>query len=123
MFGGNFIGLSISDQTELCITVYEGEYFEAKNNYLLGEFYLRDIPKGKQREAKMTVNFDINSDNLLTVTALNLHNNKVSRIEIKSNLRADDAAIQKMIQNVGQQEYGEWKKPKVIAAQKKRWRL
>lgn len=110
---------SYDDQDEFLISVYEGEDSMVKNNYHLGEFCLREIPKGKQGEVKMTVTFDVNSDNLLTVTALNLHNNKMSRYEIRNTQRADEATIQKMIKNVGQKEYEENKKAKIIAAQKK----
>lgn len=110
---------SYDDQEEFLISIYEGEYHIARNNYLLGEFYLRDIPKGKKGEVKITVTFDVNSDNLLTVTALNLYNNKMSRIDIKNSQRADDAAIQKMIKNVGQKDYVENKNAKIFAAQKK----
>lgn len=107
------------NQTAFFISVYEGEYFKAQNNYLLGEFTLEDIPPKKKGEAKMKMTFDVNSDNLLTVTALNLQNNKYNRIEIKNNLRANDAAIRKMIENVGQQEYDEGKRIKIKAAQEK----
>lgn len=65
----------------------------------------------------MNITFDVDTNNLLTVTAMSLHDKKRSKIEIKNDLRANQEAIEKMIQNVGQREHEEERRRKDNAAQ------
>ena len=57
------------DQEEAEIEVYEGESTFVKNNNLLGRFRIKDLPKKKAGEAHFDVNFKIDSNGILTVTA------------------------------------------------------
>ena len=61
---------TISDnQEEVEIEVYEGESSFVKNNNLLGKFRIKDLPKKKAGEVVFNVNFKIDSNGILTVTA------------------------------------------------------
>lgn len=57
------------DQEEAEIEVYEGESTFVKNNNLLGRFRIKDLPKKKAGEVHFDVNFKIDSNGILTVTA------------------------------------------------------
>ena len=57
------------DQEEVEIDVYEGESTFVKNNNLLGRFRIKDLPKKKAGEVHFDVNFKIDSNGILTVTA------------------------------------------------------
>ena len=57
------------DQEEVEIEVYEGESTFVKNNNLLGRFRIKDLPKKKAGEVHFDVNFKIDSNGILTVTA------------------------------------------------------
>ena len=51
------------------IGVYEGENIYVKDNHLLGEFKLIDLPKKKEGEVKDNVTFFIDENGILTVSA------------------------------------------------------
>ena len=57
------------DQEEAEIEVYEGESTFVKNNNLLGRFRIKNLPKKKAGEVHFDVNFKIDSNGILTVTA------------------------------------------------------
>ena len=57
------------DQEEVEIDVYEGESTFVKNNNLLGRFRIKNLPKKKAGEVHFDVNFKIDSNGILTVTA------------------------------------------------------
>ena len=61
---------TLSDnQEEVEIEVYEGESILVKENNLLGKFRVKNLPKKKAGEVKFDVNFKIDSNGILTVTA------------------------------------------------------
>ena len=61
---------SYDNQDEIDIGVYEGENIYVKDNHLLGNFKLIDIPKLPAGEVKDDVTFYIDDDGILTVTAV-----------------------------------------------------
>ena len=63
-----------NNQTEANIKIYEGIKKENKDNLFLGEFIIKDLPKKKAGKAKIQINFDLNYDSILKVTAYDLEN-------------------------------------------------
>ena len=57
-------------QDVIKIGVYEGENIYVKDNHLLGEFKLVDLPKKKAGEVKDDVTFSIDENGILTVSAV-----------------------------------------------------
>lgn len=107
------------NQTGFYIQIYEGEYLVAKHNYLLGAFTLDGIPPRPKGQASMKVTFEIDSNNILTVTAESHNNHKKAKKQIRNEERATDIEILKMTENVGQQEYEEQKRKERSKAQEK----
>ncbi len=57
-------------QESILIGVYEGEKKYVKDNHLLGEFELTDIPKKPQEDVEVEVTFSIDANGILTVSAV-----------------------------------------------------
>ena len=77
---------SVDNQTMCIIQIYEGESKNINDNYLLGSFYLTNLPKLPKGEAKVEVTFEIDANSILTVTAEDLSNtNNRNQITIINN--------------------------------------
>ena len=61
-------------QEEVEIEVYEGEHLLVKENNLLGKFKIKNLPKKKAGEVEFDINFKIDANGILTVTAQLLEN-------------------------------------------------
>ena len=68
-------------QEEVEIKVYEGESLLVKENNLLGKFRIKNLPKRKAGEVVLDVNFKIDSNGILKVTA-QLTDNKENKEEL-----------------------------------------
>jgi heat shock 70kDa protein 1/2/6/8 len=85
-------------QSAVTIQVYEGERAMTKDNNLLGKFELTEIPPAPRGVPQIEVTFDINSDGLLNVTAVEKSLGKQKTITIKNdNGRLSKEDIEKMI--------------------------
>ncbi|KAJ6642169.1 Heat shock cognate 71 kDa protein [Pseudolycoriella hygida] len=72
-------------QTEVLVTVYEGEAREITENNLLGEFLLTNIPAKKKREEPIKVTISCDEEGLIHVTAKILSNKRSQDIKIRPN--------------------------------------
>ena len=61
-------------QKAILLKVYEGEKKYVKDNYLLGQFELINLPSKPSTEVELEVTFDLNEDSILTVTAVERDN-------------------------------------------------
>merc|ERR1719486_1759347 len=66
------------------ITVYEGERAMCKDNNYLGKFTLKGIPKTLRGVAKIKVTFNIDSNGILTIEAVDQKNNLKGQIQIEN---------------------------------------
>jgi len=75
---------SVDGQSNLRVTVYQGERELVENNRKLGEFILKDIPPMVAGMPKIEIAFILDADGILTVRAKELRSNKATQVEIKS---------------------------------------
>jgi L1 cell adhesion molecule like protein len=83
-------------QTSVDVSVYEGERAKTTDNHLLGEFNISGIEKAKRGEPKIDVQFEIDSNGILTVTAVDQKTGAKANIEIARGSRATEAEIAQM---------------------------
>merc|ERR1712023_18870 len=90
------------DQTMIRIKVYEGERPAAKDCHFLGQFEI-SIKSTKSRDSKIKVDFDVNSDGLLAVSARDCNaegGEKSATLSIKADQRTlTKEEVEKIVQN------------------------
>ena len=87
----------IDGQSSMRISVYQGERDLVKDNRMLAEFNLSNIPGMPAGLPKVEVGFLINADGILTVSALELRSGVSQSIEVKSQLGLSDEDVEKML--------------------------
>jgi molecular chaperone DnaK len=87
------------NQTAVTIRVFQGEREMASANKLLGQFDLQDIPPAPRGMPQIEVNFDIDANGILRVSAKDLATNKEQKIEIKASSGLSDGEINKMVKD------------------------
>jgi molecular chaperone DnaK len=87
------------NQTQVQITVLQGEREMAADNKKLGEFELVGIPPAARGVPQIEVAFDIDADGILHVTAKDKATNKEQRIVIQSSGGLSESAIEDMIRD------------------------
>nr|BDV50105.1 MAG: heat shock protein 70-like protein [Porcellio scaber clopovirus] len=86
------------NQSGVSIKVYEGERALTKDNNLLGKFELEGIPPAPRGKPEIKVTFDINSDGILSVSAVESTTGRVNQIVITNDKgRLSKAEIEKMV--------------------------
>jgi len=91
--------VTIDDNQESAkFLVYEGERPLVKDNNFLGEFTLSEIRKAPKGEVKFDVTFEIDSDGILHVSAIETGTTNENDITISNNSRLSPKKIQEMIQ-------------------------
>jgi molecular chaperone DnaK len=87
------------NQTQVQITVLQGEREMAADNKKLGEFELVGIPPAARGLPQIEVSFDIDADGILHVSAKDKATNKEQRIVIQSSGGLSESAIEDMIRD------------------------
>lgn len=84
-------------QTQLKISVYQGERDLIKDNRKLAEFILAGIPSMPAGLPKVEIQFLINADGILTVKAKELRSGVESSIEVKPQYGLSDSDVERML--------------------------
>lgn len=82
------------NQSRMEVGVYEGENEDIKDNKVLGNFCLTEIPPAKAGEPQIKVTMQINADGILKVSAINTMNDEEKSItiqEYEKRFNADDS--------------------------------
>jgi len=87
------------NQTAVTIHVLQGEREMAKDNKSLGQFNLSDIPAAARGMPQIEVNFDIDANGILHVSAKDKATGKENKITIKANSGLSDEEIEKMVKD------------------------
>merc|ERR1712157_113995 len=87
------------NQTAVTIRVFQGEREKASLNKLLGQFDLTDIPPAPRGIPQIDVNFDIDSNGILFVSAKDNKTGKEQKIEIKASSGLSKEEIDKMVKD------------------------
>ena len=87
------------NQTEVEIHVLQGERQFAKDNRTLGRFNLTGIPPAPRGMPQVEVNFDIDANGILNVSAKDLATGKENKIEIKGSSGLSEDEINKMTED------------------------
>jgi len=89
-----------NNQPAVTIKVYEGERSMTKDNNLLGEFTLSGIPPMPRGQPQIDVSFDLDSNGILKVTAVEKSTGNEHKIEIKNeNGRLSKDDIERMVKD------------------------
>ena len=86
-------------QTAVTIRVFQGEREQAAANKLLGQFDLTDIPPAPRGMPQIEVNFDIDANGILSVSAKDKATNKEQKIVIKASSGLSEDEINKMVKD------------------------
>jgi heat shock protein 1/8 len=72
----------VDNQKEVLIQIYEGERAMTRDNNLLGKFHLAGIPPGPRGEPKIDVQFDLDANGIMNVTALENKSGRTNKITL-----------------------------------------
>lgn len=87
----------IDGQSNMRISVYQGERDLVQDNRKLAEFNLKGIPGMPAGLAKVEISFTINADGILNVAAKELRSRVEQFVEIKPQYGITDAEVEKML--------------------------
>ena len=87
------------NQTAVTVHVLQGEREMAAGNKSLGRFDLTDIPPASRGMPQIEVNFDIDANGILNVSAKDKATGKQQSIIIKASSGLSDAEIEKMVKD------------------------
>ncbi len=93
---GEMFTNAVSNQTEMRITVLQGEREMARDNWRLGDFDLEFTPAAKGT-ARVGVQFEIDADGILHVLARDVATGRDQVVEIRSAVDVSDDAVGAMI--------------------------
>ena len=82
----------------VAILVYEGEHDMTADNNLLGKFILTGIPPAPRGVPQIEVTFDVDSNGIMNVSAVDKSTNKMKKITIKNDKsRLSESEIKRMV--------------------------
>lgn len=86
------------NQQRVDVHVLQGESMHSKNNVSLGKFQLENIRRCRKGEARIEVNFELDVNGILKVSAMDKDVQTERGITIKNTAQLDDDKIKKMIE-------------------------
>ena len=100
----------VDNQEEVIIRIYQGESQFIHENFLIGEFVLKDIPKQPRGVPVINVNISIDLNGLINITATDRKNFATSKLTIENKTKLSDDEIETIIENkkVNDQLYNDY---------------
>jgi len=92
---------STADDNQSAVTVHvlQGEREKAADNKSLGQFNLEDIPAAPRGQPQIEVNFDIDANGILSVSAKDKNTGKEQSIVIKASSGLAESDVQRMVRD------------------------
>ncbi len=87
------------NQTEVTIKIYQGESQFIHENFMIGEFVLKDIPMQPRNVPVINVNITIDVNGLINITATDRKNFSTSNLIIENKTKLSDEEIDKIMEN------------------------
>jgi molecular chaperone DnaK len=103
------------NQTSVEIHVLQGERSMASDNKSLGRFVLEGIPPAPRGKPQIEVEFDINADGILNVSAKDKNSGKEQSIKIEANSDLSEDEIEKMKHEAEEHKEEDEKKKELIS--------
>jgi molecular chaperone DnaK len=104
------------NQTAVDIHVLQGERSMASDNMSLGRFRLEGIPAAPRGMPQIEVNYDIDANGILSVTAQDKATGAKQQITITASTNLDDSEIENMVNNARQNESEDRKRKELVEA-------
>lgn len=89
---------SRDNQTAVKILVMQGESLNADDNELLGEFILTGLRRAARGEVEIEVNFEIDTDGIVSVSAKDLETGQAQSIQVTASSGLTEDEIENMIE-------------------------
>ena len=90
---------SRDNQTAVKILVMQGENKKATENELLGEFILTGLRRAPKGQVEIEVNFEINSDGIVSVSAKDLETGQAQSIQVTASSGLTPEEVGEMMEN------------------------
>jgi molecular chaperone DnaK len=87
------------NQEEVGIKIYQGESQFVHENFMIGEFILKNIPKQPRNVPVINVNISIDLNGLINITATDRKNFSTSQLTIENKNKLSDDEIDKIMEN------------------------
>ena len=107
---------AVDNQPAVSIVVVQGEAKLAEDNKSLGQFNLEGITPAKKGVPQIEVNFDVDSNGVLSVSAIDKGTGKEQKITITGSTGLSEEEIRKMIDDAEKQNQEKAEKIKAIEA-------
>jgi molecular chaperone DnaK len=85
-------------QESVQIRVYQGDYRQAEDNALLGQFEFSGFQKGLRSDVKIDVTFEIDADGIVNVTAADQTTGEAASTQITLSSGLDEGELDKIIE-------------------------
>jgi molecular chaperone DnaK len=95
--GTQVFSTAADNQTSVEIVVFQGEREMARDNRLLGQFTLSEIPAAPRGVPQVEVTFDIDANGILNVSAKDLGTGKHQKITVTSSSGLSEDEIKRMV--------------------------
>ena len=104
---------SKDNQESVNVKIVQGERPMADDNTLIGKFVLSGIPKKPRGTAHIVVNFDIDANGVLNVTAKEMSSGASKEITIRNRLDVEEKSVKDALQDAEKYAYEDSKKKTV----------
>jgi molecular chaperone DnaK len=94
---GETFSTAEDNQSAVDVVVLQGERERASDNRVLGRFRLENIPPAPRGEPQIDVNFDVDANGILNVSARDKNTGAEQRITISESSNLDQGEIERMV--------------------------
>jgi molecular chaperone DnaK len=113
---GQVFSTADDNQSAVTIRVFQGEREMAASNKLLGQFNLENIPPAPRGMPQIEVEFDIDANGIVNVSAKDKATGKEQKITIQASGGLSDADVEKMIKDAEAHAEEDRKKKEAVEA-------